>query len=41
MTELHITKVVPFPARVLAVLADEPGQRVLPASNQQAARTRL
>jgi RNA polymerase sigma factor (sigma-70 family) len=31
MTELHITKVVTFPARVLAVLADEPGQRVLPA----------
>ena len=31
MTELHITKVVTFPARVLAVLAGEPGQRVLPA----------
>lgn len=31
MTELHITKVVTFPARVLAVLADEPGRRVLPA----------
>jgi RNA polymerase sigma factor (sigma-70 family) len=31
MTELHITKVVTFPARVLAVLADEAGQRVLPA----------
>jgi len=31
MPELHITKVVTFPARVLAVLADEPGRRVLPA----------
>jgi RNA polymerase sigma-70 factor (ECF subfamily) len=31
MTELRITSVVPFPTRVLAVLADEPGQRVLPA----------
>jgi bifunctional DNase/RNase len=31
MTELHITKVVTFPSRVLAVLADEPGRRVLPA----------
>jgi RNA polymerase sigma factor (sigma-70 family) len=31
MTELHITKVVTFPARVLAVLTDEPGRRVLPA----------
>jgi bifunctional DNase/RNase len=31
MTELHITKIVAFPARILAVLADEPGQRVLPA----------
>ena len=30
MTELHITKVVTFPARVLAVLSDEPGQRALP-----------
>jgi RNA polymerase sigma-70 factor (ECF subfamily) len=31
MTELHITSVVTFPARVLAVLADEPGRRVVPA----------
>lgn len=31
MPELHITKVVTFPARVLAVLADERGRRVLPA----------
>jgi RNA polymerase sigma factor (sigma-70 family) len=31
MTELRITSVVTFPTRVLAVLADEPGQRVLPA----------
>jgi RNA polymerase sigma-70 factor (ECF subfamily) len=31
MTELHITKVVTFPARVLAVLADGPGRRALPA----------
>lgn len=31
MPELHITKVVTFPARVLAMLADEPGRRVLPA----------
>jgi RNA polymerase sigma factor (sigma-70 family) len=31
MTELHITSVVTFPARVLAVLADQPGRRVLPA----------
>ena len=31
MTELHIAKVITFPARVLAVLADEPGRRVLPA----------
>ena len=30
MPELHITKVVTFPARVLAVLAGEPGRRVLP-----------
>lgn len=31
MIELHVTKVLTFPARVLAVLADESGQRVLPA----------
>lgn len=31
MTELHIANVVAFPARVLAVLADKPGRRVLPA----------
>jgi RNA polymerase sigma-70 factor (ECF subfamily) len=31
MTELRIATVVTFPARVLAVLADEPGRRVLPA----------
>jgi RNA polymerase sigma factor (sigma-70 family) len=30
MTQLHLTKVVTFPARVLAVLSDEPGQRALP-----------
>jgi RNA polymerase sigma factor (sigma-70 family) len=30
MTELHIANVVTFPARVLAVLADESGRRVLP-----------
>lgn len=31
MTELRIAKVVTFPTRVLAVLADKPGLRVLPA----------
>jgi RNA polymerase sigma-70 factor, ECF subfamily len=31
MTELRLTNVVTFPSRVLAVLSDEPGQRVLPA----------
>jgi len=31
MTELRIASVVAFPARVLAVLADEQGQRALPA----------
>jgi RNA polymerase sigma-70 factor (ECF subfamily) len=31
MIELRVTSVVTFPARVLAVLSGEPGQRVLPA----------
>jgi RNA polymerase sigma factor (sigma-70 family) len=31
MTELRIISIVSFPTRILAVLADEPGQRVLPA----------
>jgi RNA polymerase sigma-70 factor (ECF subfamily) len=31
MPELRITKIVTFPARVLAVLTEEPGRRVLPA----------